>query len=148
MGLSRALLSLGLLAMLRLLLLAVTIAPACSAASLAVSTYFRDGFTPTAIASDASGNVYICGSVKDAASPSGTAAVAKLDPQASQYVYLTYLDGAASDQVSGIVVDGQGNAYITGWTTNPNFPVLGGGQLATPPTGSQDKRSFVIKLSP
>ena len=55
-----------------------------------------------------------------------------------QFLYLTYLDSAAS----------VGNAYVAGWTTNPNFPSVGGGSLGTPPTGSQDQRSFVTKLSP
>src|ERR1019366_7028625 len=104
------------------------------AANLAVSTYFKDGFTPTAIVSDAQGNVLIAGSAAiDAAAGTAGVAVAKLDPKASRYLYLTYLDSAASDQVSAIAVDGAGNAYIAGWTTNPNFTVAGGGLRGNPP---------------
>jgi hypothetical protein len=58
-------------------------------ANLALSTYLKDGFTPAAIASNALGNVYIAGSaVIDAASQTTGAIVAKLDPKATQYLYL------------------------------------------------------------
>jgi uncharacterized protein (TIGR03437 family) len=125
------------------------LAPNCWPANLAISTYLKDGFTPTAIASDAQGNVYLAGSaIVDAASQTTGAVVAKLDPKVTQYVYLTYLDSATSDQVGAITVDNAGNAYVAGWTTNPNFPATGGGALGTVPTSSTDTRSFVTKLSP
>jgi len=134
---------------LRVCLFAILSVQACYPASLAISTYFKDGFTPTTITSDTQGNVLVAGSaVTDPASQTLGAAVAKLDPQASQLIYLAYLDSAASDQISAITVDSAGNAYVAGWTTNPNFPVVGGGTLGTAPTGSQDQRSFVTKLSP
>jgi len=121
----------------------------CSAATLAISTYLRDGFTPSAIASDTQGNLYLAGStVLDPAGSSTGAVLMKLDPKASQCLYLVYFDSAASDHVSAIAADKAGNLYATGWTTNSNFPVTPGGQLGTPPTNAQDQRSFVIKLSP
>jgi uncharacterized protein (TIGR03437 family) len=132
-----------------LLFLAALIAPAGFSANLAVSTYLKDGFTPTAIASDSQGNIYLAGNaVIDAASQTTGVAVAKINPKATQYLYLTYLDSAASDQVSAIAVDGAGNAYIAGSTTNPNFPAVGGGALGTAPAGGTDARSFVTKLNP
>ncbi|MBZ5592797.1 MAG: SBBP repeat-containing protein [Acidobacteriia bacterium] len=118
-------------------------------ANLAISTYLKDGFTPTAIASDSQGNIYLAGSaVIDAVSETTGAVVAKLDPKATQYLYLVYLDSAAGDQVSAIAIDSSGNAYVTGWTTNPNFPAFGGGALGTAPAGSSDTRSFITKLNP
>jgi uncharacterized protein (TIGR03437 family) len=118
-----------------------------TAARLAISTYLKDGFNPTAIASDSAGNVYLAGSaVIDPASQTTGAVVAKLDPKASQYLYLTYFDSAANDQLSSIAVDSAGNAYIAGWTTNPNFPNAGGA-LGTAPTSGTDTRAFVVKLS-
>lgn len=118
-------------------------------ASLAVSTFLKDGFTPSAIAADAQGNVYVAGSsVIDAAAQTTGAVVAKVDGKASQYLYLTYLDSAGSDQISAIVVDSAGNAYIAGWTGNPNFPATGAGALGTAPKSSTDLRSFVVKLNP
>jgi uncharacterized protein (TIGR03437 family) len=119
-----------------------------TAANLAISTYLKDGFNPTAIASDSTGDVYLAGSaVIDPASQTMSAVVAKLDQKASQYLYLTYFDSAANDQLSSIAVDSTGNAYIAGWTTNPNFPNAGGA-LGTAPTSSTDTRAFVAKLSP
>lgn len=126
----------------------------CPAATLGVSTYLRDGFSPSAIASDAQGNIYLAGSaVLDPAASSTGAVLMKVDPKASQYLYLVYFDSAASDTVTGITVDAAGNLYATGWTTNPNFPVVGdpaasAAQLGTPSTGQGDARSFVLKLDP
>jgi hypothetical protein len=118
-------------------------------ASLTVSTFLKDGFTPTAIAADPHGNVYIAGSsVIDPTAETTSAVVAKVNSKASQYLYLTYFDSAASDQISAVAVDSAGNAYITGWTGNPNFPSTDGGALGTAPTSSSDLRSFVAKLNP
>ena len=128
-------------------LAAVTVHTATSA-NLAISTYLRGGFNPTAIASDSVGDVYLAGSaVTDPASQTLSAVVAKLDPKASQYLYLTYFDSPANDHVSSIAVDNAGNAYLAGWTTNPKFPNAGG-SLGTVPASGTDTRAFVAKLSP
>jgi uncharacterized protein (TIGR03437 family) len=117
-------------------------------ANLAISTYLKDGFNPTAIASDSAGDVYLAGSaVIDPKSQTVSAVVAKLDPRASRYLYLIYFDSAANDHLSSIAVDSAGNAYIAGWTTNPNFPNAGGA-LGAAPTSSTDTRAFVAKLGP
>lgn len=122
-------------------------------ANLSVSTYLGDGFTPSAIASDTSGNIYIAGSVViDPASGATSAVIAKLDPNAGQRLYMTYFDSAAGDQLSSIAVDTAGNAYIAGWTANPNFPnIAAGGAPATlgaEPTGAKDTRAFVAMINP
>ena len=119
------------------------------AANFSYSTYLRSGFTPTAMTSDAKGNLYLAGrAVIDPASRMMSAVVMKLDPKASQYVYIQYLDSSATDTIGGIAVDAAGNAYVTGYTTNANFPTTGGAVLGTAPTSSTDPRSFVTKLSP
>jgi hypothetical protein len=129
------------------LFVAAAIVQNASPANLAVSTYLKDGFSPSAIASDAAGNVYLAGSaVIDPVSQTMGAVVAKLDPKASQYLYLTYFDNAANDQLSSITVDAAGNVYVVGWTSNPNFPNTG--TLGTAPTSITDTRAFVAKLSP
>ncbi len=133
----------------RWLLLAAAVVRTGLPANLAVATYLKDGFTPTAIASDTQGDIYLAGSaVTDAAAQTTGAVVARIDPKATQYLYLTYLDSAAADQVSAIVVDAAGNAYVAGSTTNANFPAVGGGTLGTPPASATDSRSFVTKLNP
>ncbi len=119
-----------------------------SAADLAYSTYLRDGFTPTAMTSDAQGNLYIAGSaVTDPISRTTSAVVAKLDPKASRYLYLEYLDSAASDTISGLAIDSAGNLLVTGTTSNPYFPVTGNA-LGSAPSGANDTRAFVTRLSP
>jgi uncharacterized protein (TIGR03437 family) len=123
--------------------------PAAWPATLAFSTYFKDGFTPAALAADSEGNIIVAGSaVVDPKAQTTGAVVAKINNTASGFLYLTYLDSASSDQVGGIAVDSAGNAYIAGTTSNPNFPTLGGGTLGTPPANSSDMRSFVVKLNP
>jgi hypothetical protein len=41
-------------------------------------------------------------------------------------VYSTFLGGTVSDQVNAIAVDSQGEAFVTGKTTSPDFPVTSG----------------------
>ena len=41
-------------------------------------------------------------------------------------VYSTFLGGTTSDQVNAIAVDSQGEAFVTGKTSSPDFPVTSG----------------------
>jgi hypothetical protein len=43
---------------------------------------------------------------------------------ALSFVYSTYLGGAASDTGNSIAADSSGDAYVTGFTTSDNFPIL------------------------
>lgn len=135
------------------------LALACSASAfpaLIYSTYLRDTFTPNSIATDASGNIYLAGStIVDSASSQATALVVKLNPKATQYLYVRYLGGSLYDSAGAIAVDSAGNAYIAGSTGSPDFPVTAGGHLGTAPSGVKDnsgnfsdRRSFVAKLDP
>src|SRR6476660_4895618 len=88
--------------------------------ALTYSTYLRDNFTPHAIATDSSGNIYMAGNaIVDPSSSQTTVLVMKLNPHASQYLYVRYLGGSVSDNASAIAVDSAGNAYIAGVTTSP-----------------------------
>ncbi len=121
---------------------------------LAYSTYLRDGFTPSAVTTDAAGNVYIVGSViVDASAGQLAAMVMKLNPTGTQFIYTRTLGGSLNDTGLAIAVDGAGNAYVTGLANSPDFPVTAGRTLATPPSGPdasglKDARTFLVKLDP
>src|SRR5580658_1323658 len=138
--------------LIRSLFLYAGLASAASAATFPVltySTYLRDSFTPKAIATDSSGNIYITGyAIVDPAAAQTAVLVIKLNPQASQYLYVRYLSGSVDDYANAVAVDGAGNAYIAGSTASPDFPVTSGGNLGTAPAGLASQRSFVAKLDP
>jgi uncharacterized protein (TIGR03437 family) len=136
----------------RSLFLYAGLASAASAATFPVltySTYLRDSFTPKAIATDSSGNIYLTGyAIVDPAAAQTAVLVIKLNPQGSEYLYVRYLSGSVDDYATAIAVDGAGNAYVAGSTASPDFPVTTGGGLGTAPTSATDQRSFVVKLDP
>jgi len=71
--------------------------------------------------------------------------VTKWSPDGSQILYSTYLGGNGDDEATGIAVDGDGSAYVTGFTFSPDFPTTAGAfqaKLFVP----QD--IFAAKLSP
>jgi uncharacterized protein (TIGR03437 family) len=128
---------------------AATSATAPTFPELTYSTYLRDNFTPAAIATDSSGNIYMAGTaIVDPSISQTTALVVKLSPQTGQYVYVRFLGGSVYDSADAIAVDAAGNAYVAGTTGSPDFPVTSGGKLGTAPAGITGKRSFVMKLDP
>jgi len=52
--------------------------------------------------------------------------VVKLSANGSTVLYATYLGGKNGDEAFGIAVDSFGNAYVTGTTSSPDFPVTFG----------------------
>ena len=50
--------------------------------------------------------------------------VAKLSPAGSSLEFSTYLGGSANDAGVGIAVDTNGNAYVIGYTSSGDFPVV------------------------
>lgn len=60
-------------------------------------------------------------------------------------MYSTYLGGSGQDEVNSIAVDLQGDSYVTGTTTSPNFPIVGTSLTAAP---GGTTIGFVSKLNP
>ncbi len=52
----------------------------------------------------------------------GDAFVSKLGPDGSYLVYSTYLGGTGEDNAHDLVIDDDGSAYVTGYTSSPDFP--------------------------
>src|SRR5690606_27445843 len=70
--------------------------------------------------------------------------VARLDPTGRTLLYSTYVGGNGRDVGTGIALDSEGNAFVTGSTTSSVFPVvrpLQGGNA-----GKED--AFLFKLNP
>ena len=54
----------------------------------------------------------------------GDGFVAKLDATGTNMVFFSYLGGEADDSVLDLALDSDGNAYVTGYTSSTNFPVV------------------------
>jgi beta-propeller repeat-containing protein len=92
----------------------------------------------------------------------GDAFVAKFDNSGTNLIYLTYLGGGADDGILSIALDGDGDAYVTGFTDSTNFPVtnsIPGGVPGIPNStnisgtfgkgfGSYPIDAFVAELNP
>ncbi len=89
----------------------------------------------TSIAVDAAGAIYIAGTASSMDFPvtSGSvqttlkgaynAFVSKLSPDGSALIYSFLLGGSKSDAATSIAIDQAGRAFISGYTTSPDFPM-------------------------
>jgi Beta-propeller repeat len=123
---------------------------------LTYSTYLGGGDLDIgfAIAVDTAGSAYVTGTTLSTNFPtqdpyqSGPVVqnevfVTRLAPSGSALAFSTYLLGNGGDIGSGIAVDGQGHAYVTGTTSSTNFPTTNPYQLDQP-----GDDAFVTKLDP
>jgi hypothetical protein len=110
----------------------------------------------TGIAVDSTANVYITGSTVSTDFPTAGAVfqpaygggnadsfVAKLDPTGKTLVYSSYLGGTNTELATGIAVDPNGSAYVTGQTCSEDFPLAN--PLQDVPGGNCD--AYVAKIS-
>jgi hypothetical protein len=106
------------------------------------------------IAVDAAGNAYITGwtmstdfPIVNAIQPNyggnEDAFVTKINAAGSALVYSTYLGGSGFDLGNGIAADSAGNAYVTGVTRSPDFPVVNAFQ----PLYGGNEDAFVTKIN-
>lgn len=127
---------------------ALSASAAWAQSGLPYSTYLREGFTPAAVATDAAGNLYVTGStILGPDSPQTAAMVIKLNPTATQTLYVRTLGGSGFDSASAIAVDTTGDAYVVGTASSPDFPITPGSQTGTLPV-SGGTRTFLAKFDP
>ena len=129
-----------------LCVLALSATAAWAQSGLTYSTYLREGFTPAAVATDPSGNLYLAGSIVGSGSPQTEAMVIKLNPAATQTLYVRTLGGSGSDSASAIAIDSAGDAYVVGTASSPDFPVTPGLETGTLPVSGT--RAFLAKFDP
>ena len=121
-------------------------------------TYFggTKADSATGIAVDSSSNVYITGVTVSTDMPTAGAVfqpnygggnadsfVAKLDSLGKTLLYSSYLGGTNTEMASGIAVDTNGSAYVTGQTCSEDFPLAN--PLQAVPGGNCD--AYVAKVS-
>jgi len=70
--------------------------------------------------------------------------VTKIDASGAAWAYSTYLGGDGRDEGRGIAIDGNGNAYITGFTHSDDFPTQNAFQ---PSSGVGLEDAFLTKLN-
>jgi PKD repeat protein len=107
-----------------------------------------------AIAVDSQGSAYITGYSNSFNFPvqnayqwwrtGNDAFVTKFSASGTSLIYSTYIGGAGTDRANGIALDSSNSAYITGYTTSNNFPMVN----AYDNSFSASNDVFVTKLSP
>ncbi|MFX0054821.1 MAG: SBBP repeat-containing protein [Candidatus Hermodarchaeota archaeon] len=90
----------------------------------------------SSIAIDSWGNAFVTGRTESSDFPtvntfgstntggSGGCFVFKLSADGSELLYSTLIGGTESEDASSIAVDSSGNAFVTGRTTSPDFPIV------------------------
>lgn len=108
------------------------------------------------IAIDVAGNAYVIGRTNSRRFPttpgaydttfngSDDAFALKLNATGTALLYSTFLGGRKHETGLDIAVDGEGTAYLTGWTLSSDFPTLTAPAYAAPHGGYD---TFVTKLN-
>lgn len=129
--------------------------------ALVYSTYLggSGGDSGTSISVDSSGDAFITGGTGSTDFPTANPEqkslngasnvfVSELKPDGTGLVYSTYIGGSGYDKGTGIALDSSGNAYVTGYTSSPDFPVASTNGLPgsqPPPSGKSE--AFVLELN-
>lgn len=104
------------------------------------------------IALDAQGNIYVVGATFSLDFP-GTSGqtqagssdifVSKLNPDATQLLYSTYIGGRSTDEALAVAVNSAGEAYLTASVDSSDFPI----QTTLLPTKPDKGNSVLVKLN-
>ncbi len=136
-----------------------------SGSALIYSTYLggSNSDSGNGIVVDASGSAYVTGlsfstdfpvtsgafqTTNNALNGVGNAFITKLNPSGSNLVYSTYLGGSQGDAAYSIAIDNSGDAYVTGASSSPDFPVTSGAIQAANNAPSPGANAFVTELNP
>jgi hypothetical protein len=99
------------------------------------------------IAVDASGNLLVAGASYSGATGGQHAFVSKLSPSGS-VIWTKPLAGSGMDQALAVAVDWNGNTYVAGSTTSPDFPLTNLLQSVYKGTGDPTQpNAFVAEIS-
>jgi hypothetical protein len=131
------------------------------------STELNNFYWTNPIVVDSSGNVYVAGFTAAGDFPVTAGAyqtknngtfnitVSKLNPTLSKLAYSTYLGGSTTSVIEGLAVDGAGNAYVAGYTSDMNFPVTTGAfqttndaDTNTVDSAEANQNGFLTKINP
>jgi len=136
--------------------------------ALVYSTYLGgtgpNGDNATGLAIDSSGNAYVVGFTNSTDFPitagafqtvnkstsqfAYTGFVTKLNSTGTALIYSTYLGGTNEDDPSGIAVDSNGSAYVTGNAKSTDFPTTPGAfQTVNNGQGTTASNAFITKFN-
>ena len=141
--------------------------------TLVYSTYLGggEGDGPSSIALDKAGDAFITGATTSQDFPVTSGAfqptievatldeddrpranssfVSSLNPSGSALIYSTYLGGSEyTTTLSAIQVDANGNAWVTGYSVDPTFPVTGNALQSAPPAAQYPHCPVVASINP
>ncbi|HKO99516.1 MAG TPA: SBBP repeat-containing protein [Pyrinomonadaceae bacterium] len=108
-----------------------------------------------AIVVDSSGNSYVTGRTTSTNFPTANAFrtsnsgatdifVTKLNPAGTSILYSTYIGGLGDEEAFSIALNANREAYLTGYTTSTNFPLIGALQ---PFFGGGSTDAFLVRLN-
>jgi Chitobiase/beta-hexosaminidase C-terminal domain/Beta-propeller repeat len=114
-----------------------------------------------AIAIDAAGDAYVAGQTQSVDFPVTTSAfqttnptkvgagfITELNSTGTGLIYSTYLSGTLETSINSLAVDHSGNAFVTGYTYDTDFPVTAGVfQTTSPANPIVGGKGFVSKLA-
>jgi hypothetical protein len=115
-----------------------------------------------AIAVDAAGNAYVAGATASPDFPltagafqtsfhssrNGTGYITELNNSGSGLIYSTYLGGSTAASITGLALDNSGDVFVTGYTSDLDFPVTPGAfQTTSPVNPIVGGNGFVTKLA-